>query len=66
MPAFQVRKMAPKKVKASLDDTAGLTAEQQAAAALSQRLQQLAKHQGVMLLRVKTLVLTDQLFGRYF
>ena len=39
--------MAPKKSKDSLNDAAGVTEEQQAALALSQRLQSVAKSQGV-------------------
>ncbi|DBA76125.1 TPA: hypothetical protein ACH3X1_009867 [Trebouxia sp. C0004] len=40
--------MAPKKNKAILNDTAGVSEEQQAASALSQRLQAVAKTQGVV------------------
>jgi len=39
--------MAPKKNKATLNDTAGVSEEQQAALALSQKLQAVAKSQGV-------------------
>lgn len=41
--------MAPKKSKTNLNDPAGLTEEQQAGLALSQRLQAVAKDQGVTL-----------------